>query len=488
MKWMMIGVCYFFFLIPVGIGQKGQLQQAADKLASDMAATGAVCGIHIIGLDSAWVPASVSPKSRLIPASTLKLITTGAALHILGPRYRYVTSLAWYQGSLVNGVLKGNLILQSGGDPLLAFGKIPGNPQEEQLLVDMVVAVIQSGIARIEGKLFVVDRFFDDPLPPGPWALEDMGNYYASPVAGIAWNGNRYSLTFRTGKPGSGAELLKIYPDVPGIEHIVQVVAGPKGSGDQAYIHGGHHTYTRYVKGMLPPNSASYTIRGSVPDPALYAGSRLLEALSEAGVTISEGIEVIDNRQPHPAGKTMSNMIWQHYSPNILAIARYIHLNSDNLVTEMLVKTMAKVKGKPANTAGGLAVLGDFLSQLKVPEAGYSLKDGSGLARNSLFSAEAMTAYLKGMKQMPIFDDWLGTMAEAGKEGTMRLVQLSNDFKGTLYGKSGYMDGVRSYAGYYRSEGGLWYAYSYTVNHSTATPGAVRAAITRVFEAMGSLP
>lgn len=488
MKWMMIGVCYLFLSTPTGFGQKSQLQQAADKLASDMGATGAVCGLHIIGLDSAWVPAAVSPNSRLIPASVLKLITTGAAMHILGPRYRYVTSLAWYQGSLEGGVLRGNLILQAGGDPMLAFGKIAGNPQEEQLLVDMVVAVVQSGITRIDGKLYVVDRFFDDPLPPGPWALEDMGNYYAPPVAGMAWNGNRYTLTFRTGATGSSAELLKMYPEVPGIEHIVQVVAGPDGSGDQAYIHGGHQMHTRYVKGTLPPNSAGYTIRGSVPDPALFAGSRLLGALSEAGVSISGGIEVIDNRQPHPAGKAMSNMVWQHYSPNILAIVRYIHLNSDNLVTEMLVKTMAKVKGKPANTAGGLAVLEDFLSQLKVPEAGYSLKDGSGLARNSLFSAEAMTAYLKGMKQLPVFDDWLGTMAEAGKEGTMRLVQLSKDFKGTLYGKSGYMDGVRSYAGYYRSERGKWYAYSVTVNHSTASPGAVRGAITRVLEAMGTLP
>lgn len=469
-------------------GSHTSLVNAVQTFSTRSELIGASWGVQVVPVDGGPEAVSAFAGQRLIPASALKLITTGAALMQIGPQYRFETSLAWYTGKMVGDTLVGDLVLQAGGDPSLAFGKPGGNPDENAVLSAIVEGMKKSGIRHVKGRLLVVDHFFNDPMPPGAWTLEDMGNYYASPIAGMAWNANRYTLTFRTGKPGTIAELLSSDPEVPVLTHIVQVTAGQPGSGDQAYIYGAPGLMHRYVMGTLPPNRSSFTIRGSVPDPASFAGHQIVSALATNGIHVLDGVEVVRGEMSHPAGKSLPNLIWQHQSPSLLEMVRYIHLHSDNLFAEMLLKTLGKQSTQQASTSGGLDAVAQLLGKFGVPASGYTLKDGSGLSRSNLITPETMTTFLKDMKQTPVFDDWIGTMAKAGMEGTMRLVQLGDGFKGTLYGKSGYMEGIRSYAGYYRSESGKWYAYCIIVNHATASPAAVRGAITGVLEAIGTLP
>ena len=78
------------------------------------------------------------------PASVMKLLTTGAALEILGPGYRFPTVLE-YTGTIENGVLHGNLYIHGSCDPSLGWKGRTG------FLDSWLKAVQKAGITTIDG-------------------------------------------------------------------------------------------------------------------------------------------------------------------------------------------------------------------------------------------------------------------------------------------------------------------------------------------------
>ena len=135
------------------------------------------------------------------PASVMKLLTTGAALEILGPGYRIPTVLE-YSGHIENGVLHGNLYIRGGCDPSLGWqGKTA-------FLTQWIKAVRAAGISSIDGAVIADMTMLDGEAQNPGWLCEDAGNYYAPGIFALNYYGNTMNIVLKSGEPGSVATVM----------------------------------------------------------------------------------------------------------------------------------------------------------------------------------------------------------------------------------------------------------------------------------------
>ena len=205
-------------------------------------ASGVVCGqelkhasvgVYAVHAETGEVLVDEGSALSLLPASCLKVVTTGAALHLLGPEYRFETVLE-YDGFIDKAqILHGNLYIRGGGDPCLGSWRFPKDPIQE-----WVEAVKTVGLRGIQGKVIGDASRWETALAVPSWTWEDLGNYYGAGAGALSFHENSYALFFKPGeKVGDLAPLLRTEPQVSIIFHN-EVRTGPEGSGDRACIYG----------------------------------------------------------------------------------------------------------------------------------------------------------------------------------------------------------------------------------------------------------
>ena len=173
-------------LARVGKGADTALWLSLDSLAeADYLAGGGVLGAMVVRVRDSHVVWSHQPDTRMLPASVQKVWAVGAALSVLGPDFRWRTVL-WANGKIEAGVLRGDLILEGGGDPTLGSGDGPG-------LVGLANTVAKLGVREVRGNLVALDTLVgrgQDAWPQG-WTISSSRDGYGGPVLGLNWNQNR---------------------------------------------------------------------------------------------------------------------------------------------------------------------------------------------------------------------------------------------------------------------------------------------------------
>lgn len=153
-------------------------------LTSDFLPSGGVVGAYVARLGDSTALWSKNPDTRLLPASTQKVYTAVAGLSLLGDQFRWRTTL-WRTGTLQGADLKGDLILEGGGDPTLG--------SESGALSVFVASLAKQGVTTVHGNLIALDTIAGRNLEawPGGWTLSSAKDGYGSPVVGLNWNQNR---------------------------------------------------------------------------------------------------------------------------------------------------------------------------------------------------------------------------------------------------------------------------------------------------------
>ena len=162
---------------------------------------------------------SFNSQQSLAPASGLKLITTSAALSILGENYKYKT-IIYYDGEISSGgVLKGNIYINGSGDPTLGSDLVENSLSLEELMSSWTGAVKRKGIIKIDGNVIADDLLFDRIPIPDRWYWMDIGNYYGTSSSALCINDNLYKLYFKPGsKAGDEAEVSGEVGDGGGLD------------------------------------------------------------------------------------------------------------------------------------------------------------------------------------------------------------------------------------------------------------------------------
>ncbi len=452
----------FVCVVSISLSVFGQV----ERLAADNELKGAGISIFLADAITGEELENLNGDVLLCPASVWKLATTAAALENLGPGFTFKTQLA-YTGSIQNGVLEGDILIIGGNDPTL--GSRFFRFDMDSVLNDWASAISSQGIDSINGSIIANGSGFTGPTIPGTRIWEDMANYYGTGICGLNFNDNTYFISFRTpDEPDELAEILDVYPIVPGLE-IESEVSSSTIQSDMAFIYGSPLDSKRVVRGTLPLGKERFPIKGSIPDPLSFTAFHLRERLRVLGIS-SKGFKA----EPTLFREQVTfKAIRTTESPNLKDIVKHVNERSDNLMADGLLVQLGALNGI-SSLETGLEELKDYLSGIWSDSPFYAY-DGSGLSRFNAVSAEQLSQLIIELRRSDVHRKFLlEELPLAGKEGSVKWFGKGTNLVGNVRLKSGSMKNVRAYAGTITTFSGRELAFAAIVNNYPISGTEVR--------------
>ena len=442
----------------------GSLRDDIDRLVRTAPLKGATIAVSIRDCGSGAAMISINPEAPMIPASNMKLLTTGAALHALGPNFNFTTKLLRSGDRLI--------IVGDGdpafGDPVLLKKMMLPNGSEgvdvESFLNFWVQPVIDSGIKQIS-EVVVDDRIFDREYIHPTWPVDQLNNDYCAQVTGMNFHANVLQFYPRP-RAGEPPIIMPSRPEAPWLK-LVNNATSRDGAGEKTTL------------GIdRKQGSNDLTFRGNVrtafrdPLPVTvhdmpdFLAHLLADRLSRAGIKVG-GHRTSLKDDPVSTGDAIGPVIT---TPISTAIKR-CNTDSENLYAECLLKRIGyALTGEPGSWTNGAAIARHIIHErLDDPSlaSGILIADGSGLSADNRITAAAMTAWLNSFhndqKLGPIF---LESMAIAGQTGTLqnRFGDSRKLHGARVQAKTGYINSVSCLSGFVTMPDGRCRSFSILVN------------------------
>lgn len=460
------------------------LQHSIEKVLNDPALSEATIGICARTCDGRTL-AEIDSDNMILPASNMKLISTGTALHRLGPDHQYITKIA-HDGMIEKGVLKGNLYIIGGGDPTTGSKDSIATPLA-QLFAQWEKFIHDAGIKRIEGKVIGDGRYFDG-MPEHPsWQWSDIGTYYGSGPTGLMFYENMQSFRASAGKEaGDPVNIAPSFPEAPWMEFRYNCTTGTAGTGDQLYMYASDLSPVAEIRGTFAVDRAAkrvdctnkfpeYTLANYFAD---YLRSKGISTYGAADFRLCTGIHETPVEELTILGTTLS--------PSLKRIIFETNHQSNNLYAETLVKTLGKSLTGSACYDSTYVAMNTILKELGLDTSyGIKMADGSGLSRKNYVSPDFFCRFLTAMTASPHFDDYMHSLPSPGSNGTLSANMKNSpaEIKSRIKVKSGSMEGVRCYSGYIIPKEGCkdeTIVFSLMINNCTAPAWKVRQLMDKI--------
>ena len=404
-----------------------------------------------------------NPKNAITAASTTKLFPTATAIEILGCNKKTATRI-FYSGEINSkGELSGNIWIRGGGDISLGSKYFSKEAQELHFLNAWTDSLIKKGIKKIKGSVIADASEFGYNGTPEGWHEGDIGNYYGAFAGGLNFYDNTIKLFFNTKSAGTKAQLIEIFPSVPGLS-ISNAVLAAKISGDDSSISGIAYSLNRKITGKLPANRDRFVVKGSMPDPECLLVYEFVKTLNSKGIDVEGGSKTVRlNKLTKPNYEKDLKLLFQQESVTIKEIAYWTNVKSVNLFAEGLLNLLGYFSFGDGTTNSGLRVIRDYWKD-KIDVSNLILNDGSGLSRSNAISAQHFCELLKFMSSSTNYEVFKSTLPIAGKNGTINTLCKGGSGEGRIYAKSGTLNNTKSYAGYIDSKSGKKIAFAFMVN------------------------
>ena len=464
-SWWITGLVGMAVFGSVNLGWAAELKEQPEPLQKFVVEPNhAHAGIsfHGVDLDTGKTAGAYNENMSIVPASTMKIVTSAAALELLGKDYQFETRLL-YDGTInKNGVLKGNLFIQGMGDPTLGSDGV--KVDKNAFLKQWLEAMRKAEIKKVDGNIIVLDGLFGYQGVPGKWLWEDFGTDYGAGTYGISVYDNLYTLYLKSGSVGTLPVILRTEPTVTGLKIKNQSkVAGKEET--EPYVRGIPFSFDRILHGDVLPNQEEYKMKSDIPDPGLFLAQHFLSYLTENGIQVQgkATTERLTTERPK-AEKTL--VITK--SVTLSEIVKVLMSRSDNHYAEHLyefVKTEKKT------------TIADFWKEKGFPVKALVMRDGSGMSPQNALSAKFLTdllVYMDRPEQANLHYKELFPIA--GQEGTVKLFLKGSPLEGKAFIKTGSFSGVQSYAGYVENNGKR-YAFAIIVNNWNGTRNELRVKI-----------
>jgi D-alanyl-D-alanine carboxypeptidase/D-alanyl-D-alanine-endopeptidase (penicillin-binding protein 4) len=452
-----------------------------NEYKNDKSLESASISFCVLNASTSEIISEYNSKSALIPASTLKVITTSAALGVLGKDFKYETKIA-YSGLLdsINGVLNGNLIILGNGDPTLNSEYFNSSTNKLNSISEWAKKIKSLGIKRIKGNIVVDVSCFENNLPDN-WIWGDIGNYFGCMASGLNYKDNKIKLYFKTGeKSGDSTSIIKSIPFNPQITYINKVKTG--GTGDNSISYGSILQNKRWLTGNLPANKNNYEVEISMPDPAWQLAYDLKQALINEEIKIGGELIVSDEKI------NSSQLLFIHQSPNLTDIIHQTNLHSNNLFAESLLKTIALKKTGFGSIKEGIRLVNEFWEQRGLNSNHLFMTDGSGLSRSNTVCTSYLSKLLsKIYRDKNLYDVINNSFPIAGKNSSLANLCKGTFAENNLRAKSGYINRARGYAGYVKSKSGKDLCFTVLFNNYNCTASEAKQKIEKLLIAIAEL-
>jgi D-alanyl-D-alanine carboxypeptidase/D-alanyl-D-alanine-endopeptidase (penicillin-binding protein 4) len=437
------------------------LSNEVKKMMTEQEMKTATLGVCVYNLQTNKVIFAHNAGQSINVASVQKLITTSTALQVLGSYFRFETKLE-YDGTIENGVLKGNLYIKGGGDPTL------GKDSMDKLMTAWVEIIKKQGIKQIAGAVIGDASIFEEHLAPDNWAWSDIGNYFGAGACGLSINDNFFNVYFNSGKKeGEATTFLKYEPTIDLLEFVNEVKTGAQGSVDEAYIFASPYSYApRYMKGTIPPNRTNYVVKAAIPDPPLFCAKMLDKYLKINGVKIDIAPTTDRLLRIKKSWVVKSRKTLHHeYSAFLKDIINQTNHKSINIYAESILKMLGLRKKNKGTTEAGRESIIAFWTEKKIDMRGFFMEDGSGLSHYNSITPQQVVEILVQTHKNPVFKDFYNSLPIAGKTGTARFLLAGTLADGNMRAKSGSLTRVRSYAGYVSTKSNALLAFVVVANN-----------------------
>ena len=402
--------------------------------------------------------------TALLPASTMKMLTSAAAFERLGPRYQFSTDVL-HDGTLgPDGTLTGNVYLRGDGDPSLSGRYMTGGPEAPMnFLADQLVS---RNVKRITGEVIGDASAFDSRTIPEGWLTRYLQSGYAARVSGLSLNEN---LIWVTIEPGG----VRLEPATSAIRLVsnVRTVAG----GGASLSVRRQTDQTIIVSGRIGRNSPPRRYQYVVEDPAPFATGALRSALVARGIVVDGGIRMA--KTPSTAVKIASIQ-----SPTLDRIVAAMNRESINHFAELLLRNAARgsERSVQGSAASGQALLRHFFAtKIRADTTQLHVADGSGLSTLDRVTPRAMTQML-GYAHTADWGPWFhASLPVAGESELMRRRMRGGQAQGNLHAKTGTTNDIVALSGYVTSVNGEVIAFTFIYN------GRDRGAARSMIDVMG---
>jgi D-alanyl-D-alanine carboxypeptidase/D-alanyl-D-alanine-endopeptidase (penicillin-binding protein 4) len=462
-----------------------RLRKAIDPIVARPEFASAFWGIEVRSLASGRTLYARNAEKAFRPASNMKLVTTAAALDAYGPDARVLTTVET-EGRLDGlGRILGDVFLVGRGDPDLSARLTPGRPTAA--FEAMADALVAGGVRRIEGRLVGHEAAFTGDRRGSDWTWEDLAWGYGTEVSALSFADNLVEVTLKPGERVGDPARLEAVPDAGCLvvsSSVTTAVAPPPESGAPA---GGEET----VSLLREPGSNDARLSGQVPlgggwdgrlavvDPALCAARVFVDVLEAKGVRVMGGAST--SRAPLPKG---ARVLATHESVPMAEMIRVVNKESQNLHAEILLRLVGlKVEGE-GSAAKGHEAVAELAKRLGVPDEGWGLADGSGLARTDLITPRGLVALLVAMDRHPHAAAFRDSLPVAGVDGTLEKRMRGTAAERRVMAKTGTMRLANALAGYVTTARGERLAFAMVVNNHAGKSREAVAAIDAIAVAL----
>ncbi|MEX6690504.1 D-alanyl-D-alanine carboxypeptidase/D-alanyl-D-alanine-endopeptidase [Danxiaibacter flavus] len=426
---------------------------AVQSLLKDEQMKHALMALYIVETKTGRPVYALNEETGVAPASTQKVITSTAALSLLSENYQYSTEV-FYDGNIEQGILNGSLHIVGHGDPTLGSWRFKGRKEND--FIDTVIATLKAkGVKSVSGGIYCHNGDFETQTLPGGWIWDDIGNYYGAGIAALNWHENQYDLYLKPGKNvGDSVGIIKTQPALYNVHLTSEATTGSAGSGDNGFIYLPPYANEGFVRGTVPAGSSTFTISGSIPDPAMCLALFVAEQLRKNNIEVSGAAQVTKSQSP---GSSIGQKLLSYYSPSLDSIVYHFLQKSINLYGEALLKTMAYIKDGKGSTEKGIELLQQFWKERGIDKDALNILDGSGLSPQNRVSAKALVSVLQYAKDQSWFKSFYAGLP------------LYNNMKM----KSGSIGGSRAFTGYHTSKQGTQYTFAIVINNYSGSSSAI---------------
>ncbi|MFI2613254.1 D-alanyl-D-alanine carboxypeptidase/D-alanyl-D-alanine-endopeptidase [Streptomyces sp. NPDC018584] len=439
------------------------LPEAIDTVLGDPRMEGGVASVVVADAASGDVLYRHRPSGRLMPASNTKLLTSAAAMELLGPGHRFTTDVLT-DGERRGPVLRGDLYLRGTGDPTTLAEDYDR----------LAAKVAGSGVRRVSGRLIADDTRFDDHRVGDTWSADDESAYYAAQISALSvapdtdYDTGTVIVEVTPGAKAGDKPRVGVTPKTDYVDIDLRASTVAAGGADTIAVERRHGQNTITVSGTVPVGGSATKEWVTVWEPTGYAAAVFRDALAAHGVRVS-GPTRAGIATPEGARRLAS-----HDSMELKDLLVPFMKLSNNMHAESLTKAMGhKATGRPGSWRDGIAAVNGYLKTAGVDPGKLRQVDGSGLSRKDNAAADQYIELLRAAKGEPWFADWYASLPVAcgpGKAvgGTLRSRMCGTPAALNARAKTGTLTGASALSGYVTDKDGRELVFSIILNNHLA--------------------
>ncbi len=426
-----------------------ELKASIDTVLSMPAMSNARVGVCVRRMSDGAELYGRDADTLLIPASNMKIVTTAAALHDLGPDYRFDTEV--YGAADAQGVVRGDLTLRGFGDPTLV-------PERVWYLANRILF---AGVHEVTGDIVIDDGHFEGPRMANGWEQDRSSSAYMAPTGAVSVGFNVVLVHVIPSTVNGAAARVLVDPasDYASVEGSVTTASRGRTYLNVDLVPYQDRSRAR-VSGRIRLGDSPRSFWRRIDNPPVFAGEVLKATLKQVGVKVRGKVKTGSLVLGTPRVATIA-------STRLAEIVTDLNKNSNNFTAQQVALAVGAARfGAPGTWDKAQAAIEEFLeAEVGFKRGTYLVRNASGLHDVNRLTPRQIVAVLDYMfKQPEVKPEFVSSLAVAAGSGTLSDRMRNTEAAHLLRAKTGTLSNASALSGYVTAKGGETLAFSIVVN------------------------